>query len=545
MRVLSLAATAIGLSVSMNSLCYSQSMDLDGYCRSRGYAGVSNLDNTGYGWRCQPGNASIDAFDLCKKQYGQGYQPSLKTPPPGGPNDWSCVLLPGQAQQAQPQPQLPAASPGTLEAGASFSLHAGDNWWSLPRSTKWEGTPPMPVTITDDLKIGRRAFSNQFHFSKAKADDPVIRTGDAVQIGSSCEGSLRIDVGRNRVADASPSTDFIIRKVAGGQEPAIKYGEPFVLGNGGKWLVADKAGYVTLTSDLAKATPFTAERKLTSLVGFRGAIIGPFPIPYELEGVKYGVPFFLGFQVRKIDQQSGELTIAAWILLNGVRGAVEQTIRSKFNSNNCARYGEDNWVYEFSDVSLTSANAKTLRFQVNGWVETWSCRPNPVPEAVWDDTGCYGEVLGQKYSYGCFVTREGSPIKTPLISPQSFFVMKDFEAVVDSDKRSATLKEYAPTFIGDGIVGSVATVFAFFFNSLPAILSGHFRTDLLKAKLPDDAKPFSFQFDDHAFVEGPAGEGVSPIGQPAIYLGMMATVRLDLKTLNDYMRHRFPTWKDR
>lgn len=65
-------------------------MDLNAYCQKHGYSGVTNSDNTGYGWKCQPGDANIDAQQLCHEQYGVAAQGVLLTPPPGGRNDWVC-----------------------------------------------------------------------------------------------------------------------------------------------------------------------------------------------------------------------------------------------------------------------------------------------------------------------------------------------------------------------------------------------------------------------------------------------------------------------
>jgi hypothetical protein len=65
-------------------------VDLARHCRSHGYAGVVNLDNTGYGWRCAPGNASISVDSACQEQYGAGFRAKLKSPPPGRAEDWIC-----------------------------------------------------------------------------------------------------------------------------------------------------------------------------------------------------------------------------------------------------------------------------------------------------------------------------------------------------------------------------------------------------------------------------------------------------------------------
>ena len=89
-RLLALMGLAFLGLVSLQSSAHAEGMDLDEFCRSRGYTGVVNLDGTGYGWRCAPGNVSIVADDVCRQEYGGGFRASLLTPPPGGMNDWIC-----------------------------------------------------------------------------------------------------------------------------------------------------------------------------------------------------------------------------------------------------------------------------------------------------------------------------------------------------------------------------------------------------------------------------------------------------------------------
>jgi hypothetical protein len=69
---------------------FAQGMDLDRYCKRHGYTGVLNINNTGYGWRCFPGYASINVHQVCSEQYGAGYLGALRTPAPGGMYDWYC-----------------------------------------------------------------------------------------------------------------------------------------------------------------------------------------------------------------------------------------------------------------------------------------------------------------------------------------------------------------------------------------------------------------------------------------------------------------------
>lgn len=74
---------------SLPGFLRAQGVDLQGYCQSRGSAGVQNVDGTGYGWRCLP-NQSIDVNAACQRQYGPQAKAKLKSPPPGAAGDWIC-----------------------------------------------------------------------------------------------------------------------------------------------------------------------------------------------------------------------------------------------------------------------------------------------------------------------------------------------------------------------------------------------------------------------------------------------------------------------
>lgn len=67
-----------------------RNVDLQAYCARRSFTGVRNLDGTGYGWRCTPGDANIDVNQACAEQHGSNFAAQLLSDPPGGPNDWRC-----------------------------------------------------------------------------------------------------------------------------------------------------------------------------------------------------------------------------------------------------------------------------------------------------------------------------------------------------------------------------------------------------------------------------------------------------------------------
>jgi hypothetical protein len=67
-----------------------RNVNLQAYCTRRDFTGVRNLDGTGYGWRCTPGDAHIDVNQACAEQHGSNFAAQLLSDPPGGPNDWRC-----------------------------------------------------------------------------------------------------------------------------------------------------------------------------------------------------------------------------------------------------------------------------------------------------------------------------------------------------------------------------------------------------------------------------------------------------------------------
>jgi len=130
-------------------------MDLNGYCKSIGRSGVTNSNNTGYGWHCQPGNMDIVAQNVCNWQYGSGsgLAARLLSPPPGRPNDWVCQ---GQLAAAPPAPPGPSYSGAGREIHVTFCYAAGgmDPHWRLTvrdrltqRPTSQEMTPGACMTV--------------------------------------------------------------------------------------------------------------------------------------------------------------------------------------------------------------------------------------------------------------------------------------------------------------------------------------------------------------------------------------------------------------
>jgi hypothetical protein len=82
---------------------YGQGVNLAAYCAGHYGTSVKNIDNTGYGWRCEPDrNISVD--QACKEQYDNTYSAALLTPAPGGPNDWVCRRASAPPQQSNGRP---------------------------------------------------------------------------------------------------------------------------------------------------------------------------------------------------------------------------------------------------------------------------------------------------------------------------------------------------------------------------------------------------------------------------------------------------------
>lgn len=106
----------------LNALdCNAQGVNLDAYCRSRGHSGVINIDNTGYGWRCSPGNVGISVDDVCVKQYGVGTRARLLSPPPGRAGDWICDT----SNVVAPSEPIPSGHPLDLQQYCRSVGYAG------------------------------------------------------------------------------------------------------------------------------------------------------------------------------------------------------------------------------------------------------------------------------------------------------------------------------------------------------------------------------------------------------------------------------------
>jgi hypothetical protein len=80
-----------------------RNVDLQAYCAKRSFTGVRNLDGTGYGWRCTPGDANIDVNQACAEQHGGNFAAQLLSKPPGGPHDWRCKRIYALNWDSRPQ----------------------------------------------------------------------------------------------------------------------------------------------------------------------------------------------------------------------------------------------------------------------------------------------------------------------------------------------------------------------------------------------------------------------------------------------------------
>ncbi|MHB8626114.1 MAG: SH3 domain-containing protein [Aggregatilineales bacterium] len=84
-------------------------MDIDGYCRSKGYVGAMLTQQTVYGWNCKDGNGNphgMDLYDLCAWQY-HGALPTPQFSNFNDPNSWLCTSTNAQQPTAVPPTPVP------------------------------------------------------------------------------------------------------------------------------------------------------------------------------------------------------------------------------------------------------------------------------------------------------------------------------------------------------------------------------------------------------------------------------------------------------
>ncbi len=144
-------------------------LNLESYCKARGYTGVINLDNTGYGWRCSPGNVSIETGDVCRSEYGVAYQAVLKTSPPGDTDDWVCRTNPdianswaGFASFQVDVPGVATVNGGT--SGAGPQLHVALP--PLPDQTQLQACLSSSNSREDFAAcVAQRALPQQYRIS--------------------------------------------------------------------------------------------------------------------------------------------------------------------------------------------------------------------------------------------------------------------------------------------------------------------------------------------------------------------------------------------
>jgi hypothetical protein len=90
------------------TLAPGQSQDLginvDQYCRNHGHRdGARNVNGTGYGWKCEPGDSDLNIGEACREQYGAQFNAVLLTPAPGQAGDWRCRSLAAASVFGRPE----------------------------------------------------------------------------------------------------------------------------------------------------------------------------------------------------------------------------------------------------------------------------------------------------------------------------------------------------------------------------------------------------------------------------------------------------------
>ena len=263
--------------------------------------------------------------------------------------------------------------------------------------------------------------------------------------------------------------------------------------------------------------------------------LGPYPIPYELDGVKTSFNTWLQF-IPVIEGRG----VPTYKLLMRVRLQIDSLpqffvdyARSKTPNDNCARINNiDNWVYSFKTAPFQiSDDRHNLTLGSSGDVSTWTCTES-LPETVCDH---YRDSLGIEWPYNC-KTRRGSPIKTQNFI-QGFDIKKSLFFSTDGNG-NILYKDEKPTvwWTGDSLPTQVLNLLTFVMNNFGAMIGNALMSPkLIEMNVPDDFKVLHPGYEDAYFERNPSG----------VFIIASASVSVTADQVNDFMRKHFgPIWHD-
>ncbi|UYN90093.1 MAG: SH3 domain-containing protein [Anaerolineales bacterium] len=148
-RQLLVIVTVVVTTLFLPSLVMAQSggLDLDGYCRSKGYSKAELVENNAYGWRCKGADGSLhnmDLYDACHWQYG-GQLPTPQFSDFNNAYSWKCFGGNTQSPTIAP-PSSGNSSGGSTGGSGNSGSGSGNSGPSGGSVTYYTGSSNSPST---------------------------------------------------------------------------------------------------------------------------------------------------------------------------------------------------------------------------------------------------------------------------------------------------------------------------------------------------------------------------------------------------------------
>jgi hypothetical protein len=191
-----------------------------------------------------------------------------------------------------------------------------------------------------------------------------------------------------------------------------------------------------LVVSLISADRSDAQQVLNPRYGNGSYVIGPYPVPFEVEGVKATIWVSLVFtpEVLLRHDPPFKLTMQAKAELTELGPAIRSYAVAKYSQDNCGRINAvDNWVYDIGNPKVTVVDSHTLRIKSRVDVSTWTCTEG-VPELVCEGLSC--KLRPTKIKIQNF--EQGGEIRKDLwidVKPDKI-LYKDYEPEIDIDNNT-------------------------------------------------------------------------------------------------------------
>lgn len=222
--------------------------------------------------------------------------------------------------------------------------------------------------------------------------------------------------------------------------------------------------------------------------------IGPYPISYEIEGIRTHswatLIFYPTIKDRTLDEI--QLHINLFLQMDNLPSVAEEIVRRK--SDNCARYNVDNWTYNLNKKDLLVTSPTSLKFHLEGSLTSWACSPG-LPETVVEtcDNGMF--------EYPCPKLRSGSAIKTKLLY-QGFNLYKEIRMEIKDNKIIVSEKDPTIYLDNSNPLSPILNLLVFVTNTFPALISNLYQEpqSIINQKLPEELKQINAKFNHAGFV---------------------------------------------